>query len=56
MEELGKQCEVHWFDAGHLIGAVEQAIKHQEIFLRFVYRVLGGQIAEREQPVGQGQR
>jgi dipeptidyl aminopeptidase/acylaminoacyl peptidase len=42
MRELGKPCEVHWFDAGHLIGPVEQAIEHAEIFLRFVYRVLNG--------------
>lgn len=41
MKELGKPCEVHWFDAGHLVGPVEQAIEHQEIFLRFAYRVLG---------------
>jgi dipeptidyl aminopeptidase/acylaminoacyl peptidase len=40
MKELGKPCEVHWFDAGHLVGPVEQAIEHQEIFLRFVYRAL----------------
>jgi dipeptidyl aminopeptidase/acylaminoacyl peptidase len=43
MKQLGKPCEVHWFDAGHLVGAVEQAIEHQEIFLRFVYRVLASQ-------------
>lgn len=40
MKALGKPCEVHWFDAGHMVGPVEQAIEHQEIFLRFVYSIL----------------
>jgi dienelactone hydrolase len=42
MRELGKDIEVHWFDAGHLVGSAEQTIAHQEIFLRFAFRVLEG--------------
>jgi dienelactone hydrolase len=40
MKELGKHIEVHWFDVGHGIVDVEQRIEHQELMLRFVYRVL----------------
>ncbi len=44
MRELGKDITVHWFEAGHAGGAmdVQLAIAHQELFLRFAYRVLGG--------------
>lgn len=38
---LGKQIEVHWFNAGHGSRAQEQQIKHQELMLNFAYRVLG---------------
>jgi dipeptidyl aminopeptidase/acylaminoacyl peptidase len=41
MKDLGKSIEVHWFDAGHGTSSVEEQIKHQELMLRFVYRVLG---------------
>jgi len=43
MRSLGKSIEVHWFDAGHLgsLAQAEQAIEHQELALRFAYRVLG---------------
>ncbi|MDP2919900.1 MAG: prolyl oligopeptidase family serine peptidase [Dehalococcoidia bacterium] len=40
MKALGKQVEVHWFDEGHFGGGVEQDIHHQEIMLKFAYRVL----------------
>ncbi|MBC8249024.1 MAG: prolyl oligopeptidase family serine peptidase [Anaerolineales bacterium] len=42
MNSLGKSIEVHWFDAGHMgrLAQVEQSIKHQEIMLRFAYRIL----------------
>jgi dipeptidyl aminopeptidase/acylaminoacyl peptidase len=38
---LGKQIQVHWFDAGHGSRAMEQQIEQQELMLRFAYRVLG---------------
>jgi dipeptidyl aminopeptidase/acylaminoacyl peptidase len=41
LKSLGKSIEVHWFDAGHGSRAMEQQIEHQEIMLRFAYRVLG---------------
>ena len=43
LKQLGKQIEVHWFDAGHAGGfaQTEQAILHHELMLRFAYRVLG---------------
>lgn len=41
LKALGKPIEVYWFDAGHLGAGVEQDIKHQEIMLRFAYKVLG---------------
>lgn len=41
LRELGKDIHVHWFDAGHGSRAMEQSIEHQEIMLRFAYRVLG---------------
>ncbi len=43
MKSLGKAIEVHWFDAGHVgsFAQVEQSIEHQEIMLRFAYRILG---------------
>jgi acetyl esterase/lipase len=45
MKELGKSCEVHWYDAGHFVSSAEQAIEHQEIFLEFVYRVLADTVS-----------
>jgi dienelactone hydrolase len=43
MKELGKSIEVHWYDTGHAGSAtsVEAGIKHQELMMRFAYRVLG---------------
>ncbi len=42
LKQLGKQIEVHWFDAGHGSYQNEQNIEHQALSLRFAYRVLGG--------------
>ena len=41
MRALGKSIEVHWFDTGHLgsFAQVEQSIEHQELMLRFAYRI-----------------
>jgi Tol biopolymer transport system component/dienelactone hydrolase len=43
MQSLGKPIEVHWFEAGHLgaFSRVEQSIEHQELMLRFAYRISG---------------
>jgi dipeptidyl aminopeptidase/acylaminoacyl peptidase len=41
LRALGKDIEVHWFEAGHGSYVVEQSIDHQERMLRFAYRVLG---------------
>jgi dipeptidyl aminopeptidase/acylaminoacyl peptidase len=42
MKALGKQIQVHWFDAGHAgpFAQVEQAIEHLETMLRFAFGVL----------------
>jgi len=42
MKALGKEIEVHWFDAGHLasFAQVEKSIEHQELMLRFARRIL----------------
>jgi cephalosporin-C deacetylase-like acetyl esterase len=40
MKSLGKDIEVHWFDAGHGSLSVEQNIEFQELMLRFAYRIL----------------
>lgn len=40
MKALGKDIEVHWFDAGHGSDSVEQNIEFQELMLRFAYRIL----------------
>ncbi len=42
MKSLGKSIEVHWFDAGHMgrLAQVERSIEHQELMLRFAYRIL----------------
>lgn len=42
MKELGKDITVHWFDSGHSGGAsdVNKAVAHQELLLKFAYRVL----------------
>jgi dipeptidyl aminopeptidase/acylaminoacyl peptidase len=42
MKELGKDIEVVWFDSGHSgsFTQVERSIEHQELMLRFAYRVL----------------
>jgi hypothetical protein len=41
MKALGKSIAVHWFAAGHGSLAVDQAIEHHELMLRFALRVLG---------------
>ncbi len=41
MKALGKSIEVHWYEEGHLGGGAEQEIEHQEIMMRFAYRILG---------------
>jgi dipeptidyl aminopeptidase/acylaminoacyl peptidase len=43
MRALGKQIEVEWFEAGHLgsFANIELAVAHQELMLRWAYRVLG---------------
>ena len=41
--ELGKDIQVHWFEAGHGSYAIEQNIEHQELMLQFVFRVLESQ-------------
>ena len=41
LNSLGKQIEIHWFDAGHGSLEQEQQIEHQEKMLRFAYRILG---------------
>jgi dipeptidyl aminopeptidase/acylaminoacyl peptidase len=41
LKSLGKQIQVHWFNAGHGSMAQEQQIEHQELQLNFAYRVLG---------------
>ena len=40
LKALGKQIDVHWFDAGHGAFAQEQRIEHQEMKLRFALDVL----------------
>jgi dienelactone hydrolase len=40
MKALGKRIEVYWYDEGHSGGGMEQEIEHQEIMMRFVYKVL----------------
>ncbi|HZG68517.1 MAG TPA: prolyl oligopeptidase family serine peptidase [Herpetosiphonaceae bacterium] len=46
MRELGKPIEVEWFDAGHGSFVTEQRIEHQELMLRFAYRVLGEPVTD----------
>lgn len=43
MKSLGKAIEVYWYDTGHAgsFTSVEEGIHHQELMLRFAYRVLG---------------
>ena len=41
LKSLGKQIEVHWFNAGHGARAQEQQIENQGLELNFAYRVLG---------------
>lgn len=41
LKSLGKQIEVHWFNAGHGSLDQEQQIQHQEKMLNFAYRILG---------------
>lgn len=41
LKDAGKAIQIHWFDAGHGSRAMEQNIEHQELKLRWAYRVLG---------------
>ncbi len=41
LKELDKSIQVHWFDAGHGSLDIEETIQHQELVLRFAYRLLG---------------
>ena len=41
MKALGKPIEVYWYDEGHSGGGIEQDVQHQEIMLRFAYKILG---------------
>lgn len=41
MNQQGKHVEMVWFNAGHGSRAMEQSIEHQELKMRFAYRVLG---------------
>lgn len=41
LTQHGKDILVHWFSAGHGSRAMEQQIEHQELMLRWAYRVLG---------------
>jgi Tol biopolymer transport system component len=43
MKSLGKDIEVNWYDTGHAgsFTSVEEGIRHQEIMLRFAFRVCG---------------
>ncbi|PSB24990.1 prolyl oligopeptidase family serine peptidase [Stenomitos frigidus] len=40
LRSLGKTINVHWFDAGHVMGNDEQSIRDQETKLCFAYQVL----------------
>jgi dipeptidyl aminopeptidase/acylaminoacyl peptidase len=40
LRSLGKTIEVHWFDAGHVMGNNEQGIDDQERKLRFADQIL----------------
>ena len=42
MRALGKPIEVHWFESGHLgpYAQAEEAIEHQELFLRFAQQIV----------------
>lgn len=39
-KELGKNIEVVWFDAGHGSRQIEEDIAHQELMLRFAWKVV----------------
>lgn len=41
MRELGKEIDVHWFDAGHGSYAIDKAVEHQQLRMEFAARVLG---------------
>jgi dipeptidyl aminopeptidase/acylaminoacyl peptidase len=40
MRSIGKNIQVHWFDAGHFQSDIEQAISHQTLKLAFVQQIL----------------
>jgi len=41
LNELGKSIQVEWYDAGHGSKDNEEQIKHMEMELHFLYRILG---------------
>ncbi len=41
LNNLGKSIQIHWFDAGHGSKAMDEQIEHQELMMRFAYKVLG---------------
>ena len=45
LKALGKSIQVHWFEAGHVAGDMEQAIAHQSLKLQFATQVLSNLIA-----------
>ncbi len=40
LKSLGKQIDVHWFEAGHGSLAQKKQLEHQELKLRFAYKIL----------------
>lgn len=40
LKELGKDIDVHWYDAGHAVGATDMRIEQMERMLNWVYGVL----------------
>ena len=40
MRELGKEIDVHWFDAGHGSYAIDKTVEHQQLRMEFAARVL----------------
>jgi dipeptidyl aminopeptidase/acylaminoacyl peptidase len=41
LKACDKDVQIEWFDAGHGSRAIEQNIQHQELMMRWAYRVLG---------------
>ncbi|MCE5209528.1 MAG: prolyl oligopeptidase family serine peptidase [Chloroflexi bacterium] len=41
MKKLGKQVDIHWFEAGHGSMKIEEKIRQMQIMLDYAYHVLG---------------